>query len=266
MIYKGAVVIGGEIVCRTGLHIGGGNEALEIGGLDKPVIRHPLSRRPYIPGSSLKGKMRSLLELALDKVDQQKEVPARNGPKRNQDFGAVHRFGNPRANCQRDDCPICRIFGAVGGENASIGPARLIVRDATLVGIQVRDTLRSVADLEHSDRPLTELKSENTINRIMATSDNLRQMERVPAGSIFRFEFVYRVFEGVGTVSDLDLIPKVVSGMQMLANDTLGGSGSRGYGQIEFRQVRVDAPPELAEAKTRFEEALPAAWRAPVQE
>jgi len=272
MIYKGAVVIKGEIHCMTGLHIGGGGEALEIGGLDKPVIRHPLSRRPYIPGSSLKGKMRSLLELALDKVDANKWLP--NGGKNNE-YGAAHRFGKRGANCEGHDCPICLIFGAVGGSDADLGPARLIVRDATLKGILVRDAFKDVGALEKDERPLTEIKWENTINRITATTTQggLRQMERVPAGAVFDFELVYRVFErvgektqrvteGEGSKGDLDLIPKIVDAMKMLADDTLGGSGSRGYGQIKFRQVRVNAPETLKDAKKKFDEALPKEWYA----
>ena len=50
------------ILVETGLHIGGGGENLNIGGLDKPIIRDPLTQYPYLPGTSIKGKLRSILE------------------------------------------------------------------------------------------------------------------------------------------------------------------------------------------------------------
>src|SRR3989304_7996305 len=53
----------GTIVLKSGLHIGSGNMEMHIGGTDSPVIKHPHTLEPYIPGSSLKGKVRSLLEM-----------------------------------------------------------------------------------------------------------------------------------------------------------------------------------------------------------
>ena len=55
-------VIEGDLELVTGLHIGAGNDEIRIGGIDNPVLKHPYSGQPYIPGSSLKGKVRSLLE------------------------------------------------------------------------------------------------------------------------------------------------------------------------------------------------------------
>ena len=52
--------ITGTIETVTGLHIGAGKDSIEIGGMDNPVIKHPHTGEHYIPGSSLKGKVRSL--------------------------------------------------------------------------------------------------------------------------------------------------------------------------------------------------------------
>ncbi|HFQ89625.1 MAG TPA: type III-A CRISPR-associated RAMP protein Csm3 [Desulfobulbus sp.] len=203
----------GEIVCETGLHIGGGNDIIEIGGLDNPVIRHPVTRLPYIPGSSLKGKMRSLLEMFT---------------------GAVNAKGNVHSaeDCGGSmTCPICRIFGVSGSEGSSFGPGRLIIRDACLADTEQGGLVR-------------EVKYENMINRIKGTAEHPRQMERVPAGTKFSFAMSYRVFSVPGDGDDADggevdmkLFDRVLDCLKLLENDTLGGSGSRGYGQVSFQDV-----------------------------
>ena len=58
---QGKYIIQGKIKVLTGLHIGGPTTGLNIGGVDNIVIKDAKGK-PYIPGSSLKGKMRSLLE------------------------------------------------------------------------------------------------------------------------------------------------------------------------------------------------------------
>ena len=200
--------------------MGGSNEVIEIGGLDNPVIKHPISGLPYIPGSSLKGKMRSLLELPLGKVTGS---------------GKVHSCKNPDFNC-----PICRIFGVSGADGSIFGPGRLIVRDANITKIKEQPEWKT-------DLAQTEIKYENTIDRIKGTAVNPRQMERVPAGAVFDFSMNYRVFsvqkkedsapdEGQ---KDLELFEHILDCFKLLENDTLGGSGSRGYGQISFLGVEV---------------------------
>jgi CRISPR-associated protein Csm3 len=173
----------GTLRCVTGLRIGGSVGMIEIGGLDNPIIKHPLTGLPYVPGSSLKGKMRALLELRLDKIDPRPEVDGR----RNRDYGEVHRPGG--WNCEGETCPICRIFGSNAGEG-KVGPARLIVRDAYLTGEWEEKIERRLLEGDS----VTEIKYENTINRITAMA-NPRQMERVPAGVAFAFEIGYRVFD-----------------------------------------------------------------------
>ncbi|HFQ88917.1 MAG TPA: type III-A CRISPR-associated RAMP protein Csm3 [Desulfobulbus sp.] len=203
--------IRGTIVCETGLHIGGGNDVIEIGGLDNPVIRHPVTREPYIPGSSLKGKMRSLLEMFTGAV---------NGK------GQVH---SPRDCGKKISCPICRIFGVSGADGSTFGPGRLIVRDARL----------SINRKGRQDNGRTaEIKYENVINRIKGTAIP-RQMERVPADTEFEFSMNYRVFSvnGDGGKGDRELFGRVLDCLRLLEYDTLGGSGSRGYGQVSFANV-----------------------------
>ncbi len=206
----------GKIVVETGLHIGGSKESTQIGGMDNPIIRQPKDNFPYIPGSSLKGKMRSLLELHLDKVPKD---------------GKPHSY---KEDTCKTDCVICRIFGASGLEKAKEeaeigpGPARIIVRDCLVdkedPGVKKLLPERGV--------PLSEEKAETAINRIKgaALQNSLRKTERVPAGAVFNLDITFRVLEE----SDKELFETVLKGLALVQKDGLGGSISRGYGKIRF--------------------------------
>jgi CRISPR-associated protein Csm3 len=207
--------ISGQIVVKTGLHIGAGSDKVEIGGMDNPVIRNPLTREPYIPGSSLKGKMRSLLEWKLDKVQ--------------------NKGGNP-CSCGRTDCPVCRVFGSANnsrgkGEEDQNGPTRLIVRDAFL----------SEEDREkmNNGKAIIEEKYENSLNRITARA-NPRPIERVVPGVKFDFEMIYRIIDtnDGGKTDETNFNRVVLEALKLLKNDYLGGGGTRGNGRIDFINVK----------------------------
>jgi len=211
MKQKGLKRITGKIVVKTGLHIGGGSDKVEIGGIDDPVIRNPFTKEPYIPGSSIKGKMRTLLEWKEDKVKESGGEP-----------------------CKCGVCSICRVFGSGNSGKREDqekvkkrGPSRLIVRDAELTD----DYKKKFSD----GKPILEDKIENQVNRITAKA-NLRHMERVVPGVEFNFELVYRVIDiDDGGGKDEELFNTVVlEGLRLLQNDYLGGGGSRGNGRIEF--------------------------------
>ncbi|MFB2934970.1 type III-A CRISPR-associated RAMP protein Csm3 [Aerosakkonemataceae cyanobacterium BLCC-F154] len=248
------------LLVETGLHIGGGGETLNIGGLDKPVIRDPITQHPYLPGSSIKGKLRAILERLLNKP--------------------LNRFGGSGTyRYESDDlvdgvteidrqyikfdgarnCEVSRVFGSTGvkcwietevarqegifdeksekkqidgkeylkvtGRNA---PARLIVRDCHLIK-------ESVENLQKIDTGLymTEWKFENGIDRITAAA-NPRQVERVPKGAKFNFEMVYTVEDASQAKVDLKNILRAIL---ILEDDALGGHGSRGYGKIKFENL-----------------------------
>ena len=184
----------------TGLHIGGSKDSVEIGGVDLPVIKMATkSGQPYVPGSSLKGKMRCLLEQV-------------NGATRVGQSAAVNN-----------------LFGYLGDKQQPSKPSKIIVRDAYLTPKSVQ-LLKSCSDL---DMPFTENKYENSIDRIkgVAANGSLRQIERVPAGVEFKVEIIINVWED----DDADgLLELLYQGISLLKNDYLGGSGSRGYGQVSF--------------------------------
>lgn len=191
----------------TGLHIGGSKESVEIGGIDLPVIKLATKdNQPYIPGSSLKGKMRCLLE---------------------QSYG-ISKHGD----VGKDKGTIRSLFGfSKGTEKAQ--PSRLIVRDARLTP----EAESKLKNCEYLDMPFTENKFENTIDRLKGIAGNPRQSERVPAGAEFDAEFIINVWDEEG--SEKQSVDTFKEGIALLENDYLGGSGSRGYGQIVFKNWKA---------------------------
>ena len=208
--FMGNVVIKGKIKCETGMHIGGSTERFEVGGIDAPVIRSP-DGYPYIPGSSVKGKMRYLMEWELGKIDEN---------------------GDPHA-CNDENCPICRIFGT-SAEKGKTGPTRLTVRDSH----PTDDTKEKWENLD-TDLLYTEHKIENVINRITSGAVP-RDMERVPKDSEFDIEMVYGIYSlGDDGKTDMENVEQVFKAMRLLEDSALGGSGSRGYGKIKFIDKKI---------------------------
>ena len=211
------VEIKAKLVLETGLHIGAGDSEMHIGGIDNSVIKHPITQSPYIPGSSLKGKIRTLLEW-------------RSGAVQNAPLTVKDITKNPE-----EVKNILRLFGISGDtknseqEVAEIGVSRLAFWDCALDS----DWEKAIRDDNHL---LTEAKSENTIDRITSTAGNPRQTERVPAGAEFDFKLMLRQFEG----DKPELLELVLKGLKLLELDSLGGSGSRGYGKVKFTKLTVD--------------------------
>ncbi len=199
--------ITGKLRCVTGLRVGGSQDDVEVGASDNPILRHPLTKLPYIPGSSIKGKLRSLLEYRYGKVTQD---------------------GRP-CGCSREDCLVCTVFGPHLRPMHTLGPSRILVRDASLTAESEQDLYR----LQEEGLLYAEVKKENIVDRRtgVAADRGLRSQERVPAGTEFNFSISLRVFES----DDEDrLVEFVEEGLRLLQDDYLGGSGSRGYGQVSL--------------------------------
>lgn len=198
------IKINTSITLITGLHIGGNSENVEIGGIDNPVIK--LASKgdvPYIPGSSLKGKMRCLLEQAA---------------------------GAPKVGL---DEKVNNLFGITENKaiNTSNQPSKIIVRDAMLSD----DSKKMLLDCDNLDMPYTENKFENVIDRVKGIAQHPRQTERVPAGAEFCAEFIINIWDDD---DEQELMALFEKGIRLLENDYLGGSGSRGYGQIKFGEMK----------------------------
>ncbi|WAX72058.1 type III-A CRISPR-associated RAMP protein Csm3 [Gallibacterium anatis] len=211
------VEVKATLVLKTGLHIGSGDSEMHIGGIDNAVIKNPITQKPYIPGSSLKGKIRSLLEWRSGEV-KEKSL-------------SISDIKGSNAEMVKN---ILRLFGVSADSNRDesvlkeIGVARLGFQDCEF-------TSDWEQYLEENNLSATEAKFENTIDRITSTAGNPRQTERIPAGAKFDFKLTLRQFEN----DSENLIDLLLKGLRLLELDSLGGSGSRGYGKVEFQNLTV---------------------------
>ncbi len=194
------IQITGVIEVKTGMHIGGSSAFAAIGAVDAPVIKDVRTNLPMIPGSSLKGKMRTLLA---------KEYNTEAVRKPDEDTECLTRlFGSAKAN--------------------KVKRSRVLISDMFLI---------NEAELRKQGlQSLTEVKFENTINRATAVA-NPRQIERVIRGSLFDLDIMYEVEEETEIKEDIAILAE---GLRLLQYDYLGGSGSRGYGKVVFRDIQAD--------------------------
>lgn len=216
-------IINGKIILKSGLHIGGNKDTLHIGGIDGPVIKNPVTNLPYIPGSSMKGKIRFLLEHYYDLVNVQ-------------DDGGIPGYN--------ENNKIALIFGHLNHNDIETPtlPTRVIFNDAELIGAldtegEIDTNIDRVRQRIICD--FVEAKTEVVIDRISGTAKKggLRTIERVPAGVVFDFSISLRVFKPDEEAEHIQIIKQ---GLKLLQNDALGGSGSRGSGRIEFKELKMN--------------------------
>jgi len=207
----------GKIILKSGLHIGAGDTEMHIGGIDNTVVRHPYSQEPYIPGSSLKGKVRSLLEMKSGLMPKTKGAPLQA-----KDLDDLE--GEQRQECFK----ILKLFGSSAADAEDIeefGPTRVTFADCRLSD-------KSRENAKEGLLSLFEVKAETAIDRISGTAKtgSLRFIERVPAETEFDFTVCIKMLRK----EDYELFDYLLFGLKLLEKDALGGSGSRGYGKIEF--------------------------------
>ena len=203
----------GTIKVETGLHIGGGDDTMKIGGIDNQVVKDPNTGEPYIPGSSLKGKMRSLLEWSMGVVGITEGEPLTS--KHLEDAKFLSDEDREKAK------NLLKLFGDRAGKS---GITRISVGDCTLT-----DECREKA--QKKELALSEAKYENVIDRRTGTAKHPRQTERVPAGVEFDFDIRVKVLDG----DDEEKLKSLVEqGLELVESDYLGGNGSRGYGRVKF--------------------------------
>lgn len=220
--FKGKYIINMDLRCLTGLHIGGITEGIDIGGIDNPIIKDKITDLPYIPGSSLKGKLRSLAEWVV-KYDGKTRV----------EYMLKEKDGKWQSEpCNCGKCDVCIIFGSSAEANNS-GPTRLRVYDAF-------PSQRTIIEWENimGKGIYTELKTENVINRITSEA-NPRTMERVPKDSIFEVEMIYDIYSD----DDEKKFKILFMALHLLEDSTLGGSGNRGYGKVIFDSIQIKKRP-----------------------
>jgi len=246
----GKFVVNAKLEIVTGLHIGTAKDTIKIGDIDNPVIKD-INGIPYIPGSSLKGKMRSLMEFYHGKLTPDLVIYVKKKEKNQGENIRMHM-------CDEKDCPVCNLFGRNHGEHefvnnedekkesnsiddekkesnnrkkkfSNIIPTRLIVRDAHLI---VDDNTKDYTEY-------TEVKFENNIDRITSAA-NPRQTERVPVGTKFGVEFIVNRFMVEGEDDKEKYLNELIKAMRLLEDDYLGGQGSRGYGKVKFKNIKIE--------------------------
>ncbi len=211
----GKIIIEGEIILKTGLHIGVGNEYSAIGAVDSVIVRDSITKRPYIPGSSLKGKMRYLLS-------------------------RYYASNSILPTIEEESDEISRLFGQsrkkVKNKDNDQEESRIILSRLQFFDLFMNDDSAKVIEKLDTDLYLTEIKYENTINRITAVATP-RQIERAIAGSIFDFRLDYNIESEEEIEIDLKNISLAIS---LLEDDYLGGHGTRGYGRIKFNKLSLE--------------------------
>ena len=207
--------ISGEIRLETGLHIGGDEGVIEIGGNDNPIVRDITTGNPYIPGSSLKGKMRYLLEWYTGRVSKDGKV-----------------YDGKNLSRENENDLLLNVFGGTAGGNGRKGPTRITVKDIFLS----EDSEKEVKRMKERTGTDTELKTENSINRL-DSSANPRNLERVPRNLVFDLKINFKVLN----IDKKDEIKKIIKeGLKLVEIEGLGGSVSRGSGQIKFENLKIE--------------------------
>ncbi|MCD7830422.1 MAG: type III-A CRISPR-associated RAMP protein Csm3 [Clostridiales bacterium] len=196
----GKLMIRCELEVRTGMHIGGNSGFSAIGAVDLPVVRDPRTGDPIVPGSSLKGKLRTLLARSYSFAD-----------------GKFERLPE----IEEDDAHVKRLFGAA---KPKVIPSRLQFADAF---VSNKEELKNVG--------LTEVKTENGIKRSNSVA-NPRQVERVVAGTKFAVCIVYNIVDSTQIAEDMKILS---TGFKLLQLDYLGGHGSRGSGRVSLQDCQV---------------------------
>jgi len=240
MKLNGKIIIKGSLITKTGLHLGGSKASLNIGGIENNVIKTALDV-PYIPGSSIKGKLRSLLakaegSLFFTKDDKKAELNDLNKIfKEGKSTPALEKYKDIVEASPTDEDEkqkyLLELFGYSGDvtKRENLNHTRLLVRDAFL---------------ENEDAAIfregyTGSKWENIINRKTGTAEHPRQLERVPVGASFGLELVYNIYqEGQTETNEVrkrhqQHLNALLLALQLLEDDGIGGSISRGYGQVK---------------------------------
>lgn len=197
------IQITGILETKTGMHIGGSSAFSAIGAVDSPVIKDVRTNKPMVPGSSLKGKIRTLL---------------------------AKKYNTQIVNPDNDNKCITRLFGSAKKTDGKVMPSKVLISDMFMIN---EEDIR-----KRGVQSFTEVKFENSINRATAVA-NPRQIERAIKGLQFCIDIIYEVENGKED-EIVDDIKVLVDGFKMLEYDYLGGSGSRGYGKVTFSNMEAN--------------------------
>lgn len=210
----GKILIQCNLVVKTGLHIGAFSAFSAIGAVDSLVVRDPMTGLPIVPGSSLKGKIRTLLARSL--ANDIENMPDHD----------------------HDDLQVLRIFGSASPPRC----ARLQFADCFVTNM---DKMEVVG--------VTEVKAENTINRHTSVAMP-RYIERVTAGTEFGVNIVYDVLDAGETEEDMKLFTKGFKLLQLDYLGAHGTRGSGRVSFRNFHLSHIEADLDLCALQSLFDE------------
>ena len=214
---NGMYKIKGKIKLETGLHIGGDEGVIEIGGNDNPIVRDITTGNPYIPGSSLKGKMRYLMEWYTGSINEE---------------GSVYSGNDLSKNGTEEGKQLLELFGSSNGKSSVMGPTRITVKDSFLT----IESVKKVNKMKESSGTDTELKTENNINRLNSSAKP-RNLERVPRDLIFDMEINYKILN----IDDKEKVEDMIlKSLKLVEIEGIGGAVSRGSGQVKFIDLKIE--------------------------
>lgn len=245
-----------EIETITGLYIGAGKTGMRIGGVDNEFIRNPATDEPYIPGSSLKGKVRSLLEyyVGLLAVSSNGNVLS---------VADIPKDESSKDLCNKKDMEnILKLFGTAASNNKqdskeditnqvdkNYGITRLSFSDLYL-SKDSNDISNNKKTNDYDFTNVFEVKPETTINRLTGKAENPRFTERVVAGTKFKGFITLKLLHTYKDKED-SFLNLLKIGLKLLELDALGGSSSRGYGKVSitFNGEKLSSLEDLEKSK-----------------
>jgi len=255
----GLFTISFKLENKTGLLIRSGKGKEILGGADIQTMSIEKEYNgvvytvPYIPGSSLKGRARSLLELAL-------------GLDLNTTDGKIYYHMRVVSNAIVDEdpyCPVDNVFGTASVQPHKVSeekhktlvekcwaPTRAIFRDLYPSEAYVDRLIRMKGTVAFED--FLEEKWENRIDRVTSAADP-RNALRVKPGVEFEGEIAFLVFDlDVCKRKECDELSRykfeypakeyfryLADALMLVEKTYLGASGTRGYGSVEFKKIEV---------------------------
>jgi CRISPR-associated protein Csm3 len=224
---------------------------------------------PYIPASSLKGKTRSLLELAY------------NLPLYTTDNKIYLHMRVVKDDVVHEDpfCPIDNIFGtpAIDGERLKKkglqnlfkcwAPSRAIFRDLFPSVEYIKGLCEEKGCSDITLDEFVEEKWENRIDRVTSTADP-RSVLRLKPGVEFDGSIAFLIFDlDICIREECNQLPSayrdkigdsppakfyiqtLLKGLELVEATYLGASGTRGYGQVKFKMLKAEFKPIAPRAK-----------------
>jgi len=193
---------------------------LKIWWIDSEVVKHPITNEPYIPWSSIKGRMRALIEMT------RWEYGEKTNKKWETEYHSVEDPNNK----------VAKAFGCAWKDEKIA--SRILVEDFKLV---IDDKIKEYCEFDENNNLIKvrsdfyEDKAENSVPRFLSWSANPRHIERVPAWVEFEWKIVLTPVEGWNygiTAEELKAI--LNEWIRLVENFWLGGGVSRWNWRIIF--------------------------------